>query len=326
MLRRYSIVKQKGMNSTQRFDRWVSFLTRMSVIPGLCNVLQPWQRAHSFLSLGSLAILCVSLWWGGLSFTASNAEAVSNRLPQELKKVGVKKALGQTIDLNLTFTDSKGKTRALKHYFQGKKPIILTLNYFRCPQLCSLQLNGLIKAIRKLSPSMDEKFRILTVSFNHRETPELAKAKRKNYLAQLGKRKMDWEFFVGKESAIKKLTDSLGFRFQYVEKAKQYAHPAVVYILTPQGKVSQFLAGLEFKKRDLRFSLIDASQGKLGSLIDAFIMSCFVYSSSEGKYTTFAFGFVRLGGVLTVLILGLFLGVLWFRERMKGPKQVESPK
>ncbi|TNE50602.1 MAG: SCO family protein [Deltaproteobacteria bacterium] len=326
MLQRYRIVKQKGPIPSRWFQHKGFSLAGYVGLLSLCNVLQRWGKGRTFLSLSSLTILCVSLWWGGPSLSVSEVAAVNNRLPRELKGVGVRKSLGQTIDLNLTFRDSAGKTRRLKHYFDGKKPVILTLNYFRCPQLCTLQLNGFIKAVNKLKQSMNSKYRVLTVSFNHRETPDLAHAKRKNYLAQLGKRKLDWEFLVGSQASIQKLTQALGFKFKYIEREKQYAHPAVIYILTPQGKVSQFLSGIEFKKRDLRFALIDASQGKLGSLLDAFVMSCFVYSSSEGKYTTFAFGFVRLGGGLTLLILGLFLGFLWFREHQKGPKQVESPK
>lgn len=190
--------------------------------------------------------------------------------------------------------------------------------------LCTLQLNGLLKGLGGLPGNYDKKFRMLTISFNHKEGYQLAQKKRKNYLAQLGKRKLDWEFLVGSKASIQKLTQMLGFTFKYVPKAKQYAHPSVIYILTPEGKVSQYLAGLEFKARDLKFGLITASKGKIGNLADAFIMSCFVYNSDEGKYTGFAFGIVRLGGGLTVLALGFLLGFFWIRERRNRVEEVEN--
>ena len=265
----------------------------------------------------------LSLGWFVMGSSGS-ALAANNTLPRSLQGVGVRKSLGQSIDLNLSFTDSAGKSRTLRHYFTGKQPVILTLNYFRCPMLCSLQLNGVLKGLSGLPKGYNKKFRMLTISFNHKEGYKLAHKKRKNYLAQLGKRKLDWEFLVGSQASIQKLTKSLGFSFKYIPKAKQFAHPSVIYILTPDGKVSQYLAGLEFKPRDLKFGLITASKGKLGNLIDAFIMSCFVYNSDEGKYTGFAFGLVRMGGVLTLLVMGLLLGFYWIKEHQSRVEEVES--
>lgn len=243
--------------------------------------------------------------------------AASNKLPQQLQGVNVRNSLGRQLPLDLRFTNSDGKERVLRSFFAGKKPVILTLNYFRCPMLCTLQLNGLIKAIKKLPVSMRKQFRIVTISFNAEETHKLAKAKRKNYLKMLGMKDVEWDFMVGKKKEIERLTKRLGFHFRYLPKQKQFAHPSVIYLLTSDGKVSQYLSGLTFNPRDLRFSLITASSNKIGTIVDQFVMSCFVYNVVDGKYTAFAFGMVRLGGGLTVCFLVIFLGVLWMRERQR---------
>lgn len=271
-------------------------------------------RTHNLVLTLPGCVVFLFLLWGLTLLSPQDAFAGSSELPQQLKGVQVRKSLGQTIASNTLFTDSSGKQRLIKTFFQDGKPVILTLNYFRCPMLCTLQLNGLIKAIRKLPKSMHTQFRIVTISFNAEETPDLAKKKRENYLKLLGLKGVEWHFLVGKKREILRLTKALGFSFRYVPKKKQFAHPSVIYILTSKAKVSQYLSGLTFNPRDLRFSLITASSGKIGTLMDQFVMSCFVYNVVDGKYTAFAFGFVRLGGVLTVCFLVIFLGVFWLQE------------
>lgn len=250
------------------------------------------------------------------------ADAASSDLPLQLKGVQVKNSLGRQISLQQLFTDHTGTERTLKHFFSDAKPVILTLNYYRCPMLCSKQLNGLVMALKRLPKKMHKQFRIVTISFNGKETPKLAKAKRKSYLKLLGKTEIEWHFLVGKQREIDRLTKTLRFSYRYVAKANQFAHPSVLYLMTPKGKVSQYLAGLTYNPRDLRFSLITASSNKIGTLIDQFVMSCFVYNVVDGKYTAFAFGMVRLGGGLTVCFLVIFLGVFWLQERKR--QQVEK--
>jgi len=255
-----------------------------------------------------------------LSFPAYSA----SRVPQELKGVDVEQHLGKNIDLSLTFTDFNGKKKKLGDYFDGKKPVLLTLNYYSCPMLCTLQLNGLIKGLASLKKGVENQFRIVTVSIDPKEKPHLAAAKRETYLKELKGRKFDWQFLVGEEKNIKTLAKSLGFGYRYNAEQKQYAHPAVIFFLTPKGKISQYLKGVQYPGRDLNFSLITASQGKIGSVIEKIFMSCFIYNSKEGKYTQFAFGVVRLGGLLTVIVLALFLATMWLREREPQPQQEEN--
>ncbi len=260
-----------------------------------------------------LFILVAALY---LPNTSLAGEGVGE-LPPELRGVKVKNSLGKTIPKELTFTDHRGKKVLLGDYFKGKNPIILTLNYFRCPMLCSMQLNGLVETVNQLPPGIVKKSLLITVSFDPEDSADVAREKRKNYLAQLKTKPKDWVFLVGERENIQKLTKLLGFYYRYIPEQRQYAHPAVVYILTPKGRVSQYLSGVKFQPRDLKFALITASEEKLGSVIDRFIMSCFVYNSVEGKYTTFAWGIVRLSGFFTLLLMSIFLGIFWIRERKR---------
>jgi protein SCO1/2 len=293
----------------------------------------PSQRIQRYFRTVSTSFLSFFLGLSLLtgSFGVRDAQAVPtgkttlNVLPKGLKGVNVREKLGKSIDLSLTFTDHKGKKRTLGSYFKGGQPVILTLNYYKCPMLCSLQLNGMIKGLSNLPSNLGKQFRIVTVSINPKEGYLLAKVKRKNYLKQLGKPSIKWDFLVGSQKNITTLSKSVGFGYKYLPKQKQYSHPAVIFVMTPKGVISQYLYGVVYKARDLKFSLMTASQGKLGTIVDRIIMSCFVYNSKDGQYTPYAFGIVRLGGVLTVLILGFFLMLFWMRE-MKTDQDPNADK
>lgn len=246
--------------------------------------------------------------------------AAEQDLPKELKGVEVKQNLGKMIDLSLTFQDHNGKTRQLKEFFGDGKPVILTLNYYKCPMLCSLQLNGLTSGLNNLQKKLGFQFRIVTISINPKEGPTLAKEKRENYLKQIPNLKVDWDFFVGKKENIDKISKALGFGFKYIPKTKEYAHKAVIFFLSPKGKIVQYLHGIQYPARDIKFALMTASQGKIGTIIDKIFMSCFVYDPETGKYKQFAYGMIRLGGLLTMIFLGAFLGIFWFREHQRQPQ------
>lgn len=257
------------------------------------------------------------------SLAPSVAQAKLTKRPKELEGVTVQQKLGNFINLNLVFTDHNGKKKALREYFDGTRPVLLTLNYYNCPQLCTFQLNGLVKGLGQLKANTTSDFRIVTISINPKETAKLARLKRKAYLKQLAEvstksetpRKWQWDFLVGEERDIKTLAKSLGFGYRYIPKSKEYAHMAVIFFLSAKGKIVQYLQGIQYPARDIRFAVVSASQGKKGSLLERIVMSCFVYDPAIGKYRTFAFGMVRLGGVLTVIFLGLFLGFFWLREQ-----------
>lgn len=252
------------------------------------------------------------------------AAPAEERLPQKLKGITVTEKLGGSVPLNLTFTDHRGKKVQLRQFFDGTRPVMLTLNYYRCATLCSVQLNSLVRTLRKMEWTAGKNFRQLTLSIDHREGWELGQAKRKNYLESLERGEVDWSFLVGSEADIARVAGSVGFGYRYDPKLNQWAHPAVIVFLSPDGKISRYIYGLEYEPRDIKFALIDASEGKVGSTVDKLILSCFHYDADEGRYGPYAFGIMRLGGVVTVALVVLFLALLWRRER-RGRKGRDEP-
>jgi len=257
---------------------------------------------------------------------AGTAHALE-RLPKKLEGITVKEQLGKLADLDATFTDHDGRAVTLRDYFDGERPVLLTLNYYRCPTLCSIQLNALTRALRKLEWAPGENYRVVTISIDHREKPKLARKKRASYLSDLGRgADADWSFLVGTKPMVRRIADSVGFGFRYDPEQDQYAHPAVATFLSPRGKISRYVYGLEFDQRDLKFALMEASEGKVGSTVDKLILSCFHYDASTGRYGAWAFGIMRLGGAVTMLLLGAFLVLLWRRERHRRPPKGEHAR
>ena len=174
------------------------------------------------------------------------------------------------------------------------------------------------EAAKQVSLKPGKDYTILTISIDPTETYELAAAKKKNYSAQLGipDRPDAWTFFVGEESRSKALADSLGFMYYYDEKIQEYAHPAVLHVLTEDGKISRYLYGIEFKPNDLKISLLEAAKGKIGNSFDKILLYCFHYDPDSKGYVVFAGNVMKLGGLLTIVVLGLFLGILWSKEKL----------
>ncbi len=249
------------------------------------------------------------------------AQVLKDDVP-ELRKIDIIEHLGERIPLDLTFVNDTGDTVQLAEYFHQGKPVIVTLAYYNCPMLCTMVLNGLSDGIREMSLTPEKDFTILTVSINPNETPVLADGKRSRYMDNLGEkgRNNGWRFHVGDSTQSRALANAIGFMYYYDEISKEYAHPAGAFVLTEDGVISRYLYGLEFKARDLKFALIEASQGKIGSTIDRLILYCYHYDPAAKGYVVFAGNVMKLGGVATLLILGAFLGILWGRERRRVVK------
>ncbi len=245
---------------------------------------------------------------------AARAEA-----PEVLRKVGFDQCLDGQVPLDAQFTDEAGKAVKLGDYF-GEKPVILVLAYFRCPMLCTLVLNGLADAMKGMPFTAGKEFNVLTVSFDPRETPELAAAKKKNYLAKYGRPEAadGWHFLTGKKEAIDALTNAVGFRYVYDAKEDQFIHTSGIMVLTPSGKISRYYYGISFPARDLRLGLIEASAHKIGTPTDQVLLYCFHYDPATGKYSMSVLNFVRAGGVATVVALA---GMVWFLMRWEGRKR-----
>ena len=240
----------------------------------------------------------------------------AEKTPPELEGVGITEHLGAHINLDTSFVDQNGKTVFLKDYFKGDVPVILALVYYSCPNLCNLLLNGLKDTLSGLDWKVGEKFRIVTVSFDPEENYELAAQKRETYLKSL-KLPLDaeWHFLTGKEENIKILTQEIGFSYKYDKSQMQYAHSAALYVLTPEGKISRYLFGIMFEPRDLKLSLLEASEGKVGNFVDRMIMFCYHYDPQGRKYSLYSIRLMRVAGYVTVLSLAIFLFFLSRRKR-----------
>ncbi|NUN14641.1 MAG: SCO family protein [Myxococcales bacterium] len=259
-------------------------------------------------------VTAVGLSLGGIA--ASWAFAQDERAIRELDGVTVVEKLNEPLDLTLTFSDHNGNSVKLGDFLKDDRPLLLTLNYYRCKMLCNLQLNALTKGLKGLDWTPGENFRLVTVSIDPRETPDLAHSKRSSYLSELARGEdVDWSFLVGSDENIRNLADSVGFGFRYDPEQDQYAHVPAIFFISPEGRVARYLYGLEYLPRDVKFALVEASEGRVGSAIDKILLSCFHYDETIGAYGPFAFGIMRVGAALAVVVLGSTLIVFWKRER-----------
>ena len=236
----------------------------------------------------------------------------SKTLPPILKNVGVDQNLNHQIPLDLVFKDETGKTVHLGDYFTDK-PVILSLIYFDCPQLCPMVENGLLASLKELKFDIGKQFEVVTVSFDPRDTPAVAYAKKAVYMNMYNRKGASegWHFLTGSEASIRALTEAVGFRYNYDAEAQQFAHATAIMVLTPQGKLSRYFFGINYPAGDLRLSLVEASQGDIGSPVDALLLFCCRYDISQGKYSLIISHVLFVGGLVTVIILGALLLVLF---------------
>ncbi len=216
---------------------------------------------------------------------------------------------GEQIRLGIPFVDASGKQVTLGDYL-GERPVILALVYYECPMLCTLVLNGLVKTLRPLTFEPGDQFDIVAVSFDPDEGPELAAEKKKVYLDSYKRPSTEhgWHFLTGSADSIKELTESVGFSYRYQERTDEYAHPSMLTLLTPTGKIARYYYGIEYSTRDVKLGIIEASKEKIASAVDKLLLYCFRYDPSTGRYSAVVLAFVRLGGVVTVaLLLGFIL-------------------
>lgn len=236
--------------------------------------------------------------------------------PNELKKVEFAQRLGVQVPIDLPFVDEAGQAVTLSQYFKAR-PVILALVYYECPMLCVQALNGLVKSLKTLSLEPGRDYEVVTVSFNPRETPAEAREKKAHYTTLMGREgtAAAWHFLTGEDTAIRLLTDSVGFHFVYDERTNQYAHPTGIVVLTPEGRTSKYIYGLDYGPRDLRLALVEAAGGRIGTPVDALLLYCFHYDPAQGKYGLVLLNVMRLAGVVTVACIGGFILLMWRREK-----------
>ena len=241
-------------------------------------------------------------------------------LPGALAGVGIDQKLDYQVPLDATFRDEAGRDVALSTFFQAGKPVILALVYYRCPMLCTQILTGLESGLKAVSLNPGQDFEIVSLSFDPKDTPALAAAKKETYLRRYARpgTANGWHFLTGDERNIKTLTDAVGFHFKYDPASDQYAHASAILILTPDGRISRYFYGVEYAPRDIRLGLVEASQGKIGSPVDQVLLFCFHYDPATGKYGAIAMGSLRFAGAGFVLICGTFLVIVFRREGRMG--------
>jgi protein SCO1 len=252
------------------------------------------------------------------ALAALPAAAQQSTTPAILKKVGIQQNLNAQIPPDLEFRDETGKTVRIGDYF-GKKPIVLSLVYFDCPALCTEVLNGQLRTMNAISLNLGSDFEAVTVSFEPKDTPALAKAKRDVYIGQYGRPGAadHWHFLTGEQQSIDALTNVAGFQYAYDPEIKQYAHAAAIMVLTPEGRIDRYFYGVIYPARDFRLGLVEASQGKIGTITDHAMLYCYQYDPMTGKYGVVVMNVLRAAGGLTVLILGIFMTMMFLRERKR---------
>jgi protein SCO1/2 len=242
--------------------------------------------------------------------------------PKRLNGIDVIEHLDRSLPLGLEFTDTSGRRVTLAEYVNGERPAVFTLNYSDCPMLCSLQLNGLAAALGKLDRRLGVDFDVVTVSLNPAETTQRAHETEARYRSEVAagrpgqapEGRPGWSFLTGSQQHIDALAEALGVRYGYNETRKEYVHPAVAILSTPSGRISRYLYGIEYQPKTLSLSLVEAAEGKIGTSVDRLILYCFHYDENEGRYAPVAMNIMRVGGSLTALALGSFLGAYWLRQ------------
>jgi protein SCO1/2 len=239
-----------------------------------------------------------------------------------IREVGFEQNLNAALPLDAKFRDEAGSTVELRQYF-GKRPVVLALVYYDCPMLCTLILNGLTSSLKIVNLDAGTDFDVLAVSFDPRETPELALAKKAEYVKEYGRSGTErgWHFLTGDEESIRRLTEAVGFKYYWDEVSRQFAHASGVMVATPDGKLSKYLYGIDYAPRDVRLALVEASAGRIGSPVDRMLLFCYHYDPSTGKYTLAVMNIVRVLGTGTVAAIGLFVFLMLRRERRTANSQ-----
>jgi protein SCO1/2 len=270
---------------------------------------------NSFHACRFLLVVGVIFLLSGLDVAGQVAESD----PVQLRGIDVVEHLSDTISLDLEFTGSDGQPVKLGSFFIEGKPVILIMGYYTCPMLCNLVANGVSDVVREMPWLPGKEYQLISVSIDPRDTDVIALAKQENYLTSIGKPGIDngWVFLTGDSSQSAALAEAIGFKYYYDEEQDQYAHAALLTVLTDKGKISRYLYGIQFKERDLHLALVEASEGKVGSTIDRILLYCYHYDPEAGSYVVFAGNVMRLGGFVTLGIMIVLIGGLLLRERQR---------
>jgi len=256
---------------------------------------------------------------------AAPAKAAEDKRPPILREVGIEQRLGQSLPLDALFLDELGRPVRLGQFF-GRRPVVLVLAYYNCPMLCTQVFNGLLSTLAVVSFDAGKEFEVVAVSFDPRDRPADAAAKKKAYLQEYRRpgAALGWHFLTGGAGSIERVTKAAGFRYRFDDATGQFAHAAAVYVATPQGRLSRYFYGIEYGPRDLRLALVEASGGRIGSPVDQILLFCYHYDPKLARYSAAILSMVRFGGAAAVVVLSTFLAVMFRRERRRRPHPVPA--
>ena len=266
-----------------------------------------------------LLLLLLPVWaWG----------QAADQAVEQLEGVGIDEHPGEAIPLVLPFRDSERNAVHLGDYFDGERPVILTLNYFKCPMLCGLMLNGLVDSLSTLNWTPGREFEVVTVSINPLETPTLAKQNKQAYIKSLGKPEAarGWHFLTGNQNEITALADAVGFRYRLDPLTEEFLHQAAIFVITPDGRISRYLYGVMYPTNDVKLALAEAADGKIGSTTERIFLACFTYDPATGSYVPQALGIMRVAGLITVIVMALALGGFWMRDARRRSRNGRPPE
>jgi protein SCO1 len=280
--------------------------------------------------LRAILVLLIPLAAAAHAVPASDAAPshamYSDYVPPALTDIGIDEKSGQQVPLDLQFVDETGQIVRLGKYFNQGRPVLLQLSYFGCPMLCGLVSDGMVESLNALKLEMGKDFEVINLSFDTTERPALAAQKKKSFLEAYDRPAGGeaWHFLTGQEPQINELVDAVGFRYAWDSRSRQFSHPAVLILLTPDGRVSRYLYGVKFDPRTLRLSLVEASEGTIGTTTDRFLLACFHFDPKTGQYSVAAMRIMRTGGVVTVITLAVVIGTALRRESRRRRSEQQA--
>jgi protein SCO1/2 len=247
-------------------------------------------------------------------------EGMANTPAPELTGVDIVEHLKGQLPPDAAFRDAEGKAVHLGDYFDHKRPTLFVFAYHTCPMLCSLVLDATVRSLNEVEWTVGREFDVVSISIDPNDTPETATRKRAQVVKSYTRANGDttgWHFLVGDEANIRKVTDAVGFEYRYDARQKQYAHPAAIYLLTPDGRMARYLYGIQYDPKDIRLGLLEATEGRSVTTTDRILLYCYHYDPQGKHYSIVAINVMRLGGVATLVVFGTFLAIMWTRERYK---------
>lgn len=305
MPRRTRRVKNRRRKRSSAEEKWGNVVRSKTYIIGFIVLL---ATAVVFAQRGPMT--------GGIMSPPANMR------PPGLEFVGIEQHLNAELPGDVEFRNEFGDKVKLGDYFGKGKPVILNLGYYQCPMLCGEVLQGLSGSLRVLKFDVGKDFDVVTLSFDPRETPDMAAEKKRDIMKRYGRPGAEngWHFLTGSAESINAVTKAVGYQFQFDEKTNQYAHATAIVVLTPDRHVAEYFYGVEFSPKDLRLGLVQASQGKIGNVADQVLLYCYHYDPRIGKYGAVISNILKMAGVATMLILGTFMFIM-FRADKGGRKQ-----